>query len=120
MTFKDATPYIPLTPVGIAEDVVACAKAGTLNWGIEIFENSLSFLSKLGLKVQELDNKPEVEVFDASMIGTPVHLMKSGVLRTPGHFQFVLGVPGGLDCTWLHMVHHLYWKNSTSLCSMPA
>lgn len=71
--------------------------AGTLNWGDAIFENSPLFLKKLGKKVQELDIKPEVEVFDASMIGNAVRLIDGGYLTSPCYFQFILGVPGGLD-----------------------
>lgn len=73
--------------------------AGTLNWGDAIFENSPVFLKKLGKKTQELDIKPEVEVFDASMIGNAVRLIAGGYLAAPCHFQFILGVPGGLDGT---------------------
>ena len=73
--------------------------AGTLNWGDTIFENSPLFLKKLGKKTQELDIKPEIEIFDASMIGNAVRLIQSGHLTPPCHFQFILGVPGGLDGT---------------------
>lgn len=71
--------------------------AGTLNWGPNIFENSPRFLEKLGACTQELDIKPEVEIFDASMIGNAVRLIKKGFLKAPCHFQFVLGVAGGLE-----------------------
>ncbi len=73
--------------------------AGTLNWGEVIFENSPVFLKKLGQKTQELDIKPEIEIFDASMIGNAVRLIKGGYLKEPCHFQFIMGVPGGLDGT---------------------
>lgn len=73
--------------------------AGTLNWGDTIFENSPVFLKKLGEKTQELDIKPEIEIFDGSMIGNAERLIKGGYLKTPCHFQFILGVPGGLDGT---------------------
>ena len=73
--------------------------AGTLNWGTAVFENSPAFLDKLGLAVQELDIKPEVEIFDASMIGNAKRLIKRGILKEPVHFQFVLGIDGGLEGT---------------------
>lgn len=31
------------------------------------------------------------------MIGNAKYYMKKGVLKAPAHFQFVLGVPGGLE-----------------------
>ena len=73
--------------------------AGTLNWGAAIFENSPQFLEKLGTAVQEWDIKPEIEVFDASMIGNAIRLIQRGFLRSPAHFQFVLGAEGGLEGT---------------------
>lgn len=71
--------------------------AGTLNWGAAIFENSPVFLEKLGKACQEWDIKPEIEVFDASMIGNAVRLMKRGFLKAPCYFRFVLGAEDGLD-----------------------
>ena len=72
--------------------------AGTMNWGnTMIFDNHPEFLERLGLLTKELDIKPEIEIFDGSMIGNALYYIKKGVLKTPCHFQFVLGVPGGLD-----------------------
>ena len=72
--------------------------AGTMNWANSyIFENPPELLEKLGTLTQELDIKPEIEIFDGSMIGNAMYYIKKGFLKTPCHFQFVLGVPGGLD-----------------------
>lgn len=74
--------------------------AGTMNWGNNtIFENSPQFLEKLGSQTRKLNIKPEVELFDASMIGNMNYYIKNGFLFPPIHVQFVLGVPGGLDGT---------------------
>lgn len=70
--------------------------AGTMNWGKNIFENSPRFLDKLAETTMELDIKPEVEVFDGSMIDNALRMVKRGQLKAPLHFQFVLGVEGGL------------------------
>lgn len=72
--------------------------ADSMNWANSyIFDNDPRFLEQLGALTQELDIKPEIEVFDASMIGNAKYYMKKGVLKAPAHFQFVLGVPGGLE-----------------------
>lgn len=74
--------------------------AGTMNWGnAMIFENHPKFLEDLGALTQELDIKPEIELFDASMLGNAMYYIKKGFLNRPCHFQLVLGVPGGLDGT---------------------
>jgi uncharacterized protein (DUF849 family) len=70
---------------------------GTMNWAnSSVFLNTPAFLEKLGKCVQELDIKPELEIFDAGMIGNINHYIKKGVLKTPCHVQFVLGVTGGM------------------------
>lgn len=72
--------------------------AGTLNWGDTIFENSPTFLEKLGEATKALDIKPEIEIFDASMIKNAKILVKRGFLKEPCHFQFIMDGPG-LDGT---------------------
>jgi uncharacterized protein (DUF849 family) len=70
---------------------------GTMNWANSfVFLNTPVFLEKLGNYVQELDIKPELEIFDGGMIGNIEYYIKKGVLKTPCHVQFVLGVAGGM------------------------
>lgn len=70
---------------------------GTLNWAYSyLFLNTPAFLERLGRLTQELDIKPEIEIFDAGMMGTVEHYLKTGVLKGPCHYQFVLGVAGGM------------------------
>lgn len=70
---------------------------GTLNWGYKtVFLNEPAFLEKLGTYTQELGIKPEVEVFDAGMMGAVDYYVKHGFLKEPVHYQFVLGVAGGM------------------------
>ena len=68
--------------------------AGTLNWGYAVFENTLKFLEKLGTATQEWDIKPEIEIFDATMIKNAKNLVKGGFLKTPCHYQFIMDGPG--------------------------
>ena len=70
---------------------------GTMNWANSyVFLNEPKFLEELGTLTQELNIKPELEIFDAGMIGNINHYIKHGFLKTPVHCQFVLGVPGGM------------------------
>ena len=74
--------------------------AGTLNWSNSfVFENHPRFLEKLCKAVNELDIKPEVEVFDGGFMGNTAYYVKKHGLKTPTHYQFIMGVPGGLDGT---------------------
>lgn len=72
---------------------------GTLNWGYKtVFLNTPEFLEKLGKYSQELEIKPEVEIFDAGMMGAVDYYVKNGFIREPVHYQYVLGVAGGMPC----------------------
>jgi 3-keto-5-aminohexanoate cleavage enzyme len=73
---------------------------GTMNWANSyVFLNEPKFLEELGTLTQELGVKPEIEIFDAGMIGNVNHYLKKGFLKTPLHCQLVLGVPGGMPGT---------------------
>ena len=72
--------------------------AGTFNWALGgVFENRPDFLVELGKTTQQFDIKPEIEVFDAGMLSNAIAYSNYKVLKTPCHFQFVLGVLGAMD-----------------------
>jgi len=74
--------------------------AGTFNWNLGgVFENSPAFLIECGKAIRELDIKPEIEVFDYGMLGNALAYAKHGLLKTPAHVQFVLGVTGAMEGT---------------------
>ncbi|MGV8979594.1 3-keto-5-aminohexanoate cleavage protein [Clostridium sp.] len=87
-------PFMELKPE------IASFDCGSMNWmNSTVFENSPKFLEKLGQAMQENNVKPEIEVFDAGMVYNALYYLKKGVLKAPLHFQFVLGVPGGMTAT---------------------
>jgi uncharacterized protein (DUF849 family) len=76
-----------------------------MNWQhFAVFENNPAFLEKLGTKMQEVNVKPEIEVFDPGMIYNAQYYLKQGVLKAPLHFQFCMGVPGGIAASTKHLV----------------
>ncbi|NCB51936.1 MAG: 3-keto-5-aminohexanoate cleavage protein [Clostridia bacterium] len=88
---------------------LASYDAGTLNWMHRtVFMNPPSFLEKLGYALQESNVKPEIEIFDTGMVYNAIHYIKTGVLKPPCHFQFVLGADGGMTNTVENLV---YLKN---------
>lgn len=79
---------------------LASYDCGSMNWAhTTVFENSPRFLEKLGTVMQENNIKPEIEIFDAGMVYNALYYLKKGFLKAPLHFQFVLGVPGGMTAT---------------------
>jgi uncharacterized protein (DUF849 family) len=69
-----------------------------------VFENNPQFLEKLGRMCQEAGVKPEIEVFDPGMIYNAGYYIKKGILKTPCHFQFCMGVAGGIAATTKNLV----------------
>lgn len=84
---------------------MASYDCGTMNWqNVTIFENNPKFLEKLGTLMQEKGVKPEIEVFDPGMIYNAAYLMKAGFLKPPLHFQFCMGVSGGIRASTKNLV----------------
>ena len=74
--------------------------AGSFNWMPGgVFMNSPQFLEKLGDLYMEKGIKPEIEIFDAGMLGITEYFVKKGHLSAPCHYQFCLGVLGGMPAT---------------------
>ena len=77
---------------------MATLDCGTLNFGgDEIFENTENTIKYFGQRMIEKGIKPELEVFDKSMIDMALRLAKKGFIKAPFHFDFVMGVNGGIS-----------------------
>ena len=76
---------------------MATLDCGTLNFGgDDIFENTENTIKYFGKRMIEKGIKPELEVFDKSMIDMALRLAKQGFIQSPMHFDFVMGVNGGI------------------------
>ena len=75
--------------------------ASSFNWGIPggVFHNSPTMLSNLGTLYLERDIKPEFEIFDFGALRAVGIYCKKGFVKAPLHFQFCMGVVGGMDAT---------------------
>ncbi len=74
--------------------------AGSFNWMPGgVFLNTPQFLEQLGDLYMEKGIKPEIEIFDAGMLGITDYFVKKGHLPAPCHYQFCLGVLGGMPAT---------------------
>jgi 3-keto-5-aminohexanoate cleavage enzyme len=79
---------------------IATFDAGSINVLPDgIFDNTVSFLTKLGGIMNENNVKPEVEIMDLGMIAAAEYYLHKGVLKAPVHFQFVLGFFSGAPAT---------------------
>jgi 3-keto-5-aminohexanoate cleavage enzyme len=93
-----------LQPVSLNPEM-ATLDCGTVNFGKDdIFVNSENTIIEFAQKMIELSVKPEVEVFDKGMIDTAIRLQSKGFIKAPMHFNFVLGVTGGISATLRDLV----------------
>ncbi|MBN2557890.1 MAG: 3-keto-5-aminohexanoate cleavage protein [Clostridia bacterium] len=88
-----------LQPIELSPEM-ATLDCGTMNFGEDdIFINSISTIKYFAQKMLEKGIKPELEVFDRSMINTAMHLVTKEYIKKPLHFNLVLGVKGGIGAS---------------------
>ncbi|MDL2209621.1 3-keto-5-aminohexanoate cleavage protein [Desulfovibrio sp. OttesenSCG-928-O18] len=88
-----------IDPIVALKPEMCSLDCGSVNFGDRIFENHPHFLQKLATRAREAGVKPEIECFDVSMIENGKRMFKEGFLDGPMHFQFVMGVRGGMPAT---------------------
>jgi len=87
-----------LQPVTLSPEM-ASLSAGSVNFGEDVFSNPLPMVREFAQACLNFQVKPEVEIFESGMIQNALSLIKLGLLQEPVHFNFVLGVPGGMPAT---------------------
>lgn len=89
------SPEERLQPVELRPEM-ATLSCGTCNFGPDVFMNSQEYMEKFAKRMKELGVKPEIEVFERGMINNALALVKKGLIDSPLHFDFVMGVPGAI------------------------
>jgi 3-keto-5-aminohexanoate cleavage enzyme len=92
------TPQERLAPVTLKPEM-ATLSMGTVNFGGDVFMNHPSDMEVFAQTMREHGVKPELEIFDSGMLTTATRWFKKGLLKGPLHFDFVLGIPGGMAGT---------------------
>ena len=88
-----------IAPVVELEPEMCSYDCGAFNWMAKIpftFQNTPDFCSKLNKACVEHHCKPEFEIFDPGMFSVLKFYTDNGEMPQPCHFQYVLGVPGGI------------------------
>lgn len=75
---------------------MASLATGSVNFPTNIYENPPDFVEGLARTMLDNDIKPEIEVFDLAMLYNAAALVKKGLLKSPPHVQFVLGIPNAM------------------------
>jgi 3-keto-5-aminohexanoate cleavage enzyme len=75
---------------------MASLATGSVNFPTGIYENPPDFVEGLAKTMLDHGVKAEVEVFDLAMLYNAASLVKKGLLKSPPHVQFVLGIPNAM------------------------
>jgi 3-keto-5-aminohexanoate cleavage enzyme len=93
-----------LVPLSFEPELVSF-DAGSINMRENVFLNPPEFLEMLAKETLMKGIKPELEVFDVGMVFTCLRFLERGLLKPPLHFQFVLGILGGMPATPKSLLH---------------
>ena len=75
---------------------MASLSTGSCNFPSMIYENSNELIAELASDMLKYSIKPEIEVFDLAMLYNAAKYASEGLLKSPLHVQFVLGVKNAL------------------------
>lgn len=84
---------------------MASLTTGSVNFPNSVYENSPQLIEALAADMKRLNIKPEMEIFDTSMIGNAMALAAGGLADPPLHFDFVMGLKGAIPATVENLVH---------------
>ena len=99
MCIRDRAYDERIAPVIELEPEMCSYDAASFNWMSAkpfTFQNPPAFLEKLNKACIEHHCKPEIEIFNPGMFGVIQWYTDRALLPGPCHFQYVLGVQGGL------------------------
>jgi 3-keto-5-aminohexanoate cleavage enzyme len=75
---------------------MATLNCGTLNFGDDVFVNTRPQIRDLAARIRAAGSVIELECYEVGHIDEALGLFTAGHITVPLHFQFVLGVPGGI------------------------
>jgi len=84
---------------------MASLNLGTLNFGDDVFYNHPKDIVGLAERIYQNDIIPELEIYEMGMLESAFRYVKKGILKPPFHYQFVLGVPGGMSGELENLLH---------------
>ncbi len=84
---------------------MASLTTGSVNFPDSVYENSPALIKALAKDMVRYGTKPEMEIFDVSMISNALELVAEGLAFPPLHFDFVMGLKGAIPATIENLLH---------------
>jgi uncharacterized protein (DUF849 family) len=78
-----------------------------------VFKNTFADMYRMAAYFRESGTKPEFEAYDVGHIYNLLHLLEAGLVETPLHIQFVLGVLGANGAAPEQLLH--MWQTACRL-----
>jgi 3-keto-5-aminohexanoate cleavage enzyme len=78
---------------------MATLNCGTLNFGDDVFINTRPQIRDLAARIRASGAVAELECYEVGHMEEALAMAEKGLLVAPLHFQFVLGVPGGIGAS---------------------
>lgn len=78
---------------------MATLNCGSVNFGQDVFVNTRPEVRDMAARIRKSGSVAELECYEVGHVEEALALAKEGLLDAPFHFQFVLGVPGGIGAT---------------------
>ncbi len=89
----------PLALEGDVRPDMATLNIATMNFGDDVFVNTRPDVVSVAERIRARALIPELEIYDVGHLDAARWLVRNGHVGEPLHFQFVLGVPGGIAAT---------------------
>src|SRR5919199_2318626 len=81
------------------EPEMATLNAGSLNFGDDVFLNPFPMVREFARRMRAKGIAYELECYDVGHVEACLRLAEEGVIELPAHFDFVMGVRGGIQAT---------------------
>jgi 3-keto-5-aminohexanoate cleavage enzyme len=99
MAYEDRCERLKLKPE------MASLTTGSVNFPHSVYVNSPDLIRQLARDMRTYGVKPEMEIFDVSMISNALALVEEGLATPPLHFDLVMGLKGAIPATVEHLLH---------------
>jgi 3-keto-5-aminohexanoate cleavage enzyme len=78
---------------------MATLNAGSLNFGDDVFLNPFPLVRDFAARMRAKGIAYELECYDVGHVEACLRLAEEGVIELPAHFDFVMGVRGGIQAS---------------------
>jgi 3-keto-5-aminohexanoate cleavage enzyme len=78
---------------------MATLNAGSLNFGDDVFLNPFPIVREFARRMRSRKIVYELECYDVGHVEACLRLAQEGVIELPAHFDFVMGVRGGIQAS---------------------